>query len=325
MGVDFSDQDLTLEDMKIVTRALWRTGITSYYPTVISNSDENLKHSFRLLSEFIKDKSINNSIPGFHLEGPYISPKPGFRGAHLEKYIHEPDWNEFLHYQGITGGKIKLITVAPELEGAIPFIRKCVRYGMIVSLGHHNGTSEIIQYAVDAGAFLSTHLGNGCANMINRHYNPLWPQLSNDELSISIISDGAHLTIDELRTFHKVKGSNQTILVSDALDLAGMPPGEYIRGERKVILTPEVIKYPAEDVLAGAASPLKKCVVNMMHFTNCSLEDAVKMASTNPAGLMGLQTGKLQSGKRADLILFKIENDEIVIVETYVAGELIFK
>lgn len=106
------------------------------------------------------------SIPGFHLEGPYISPVKGFRGAHLEKYIREPDWNEFLELQNAAKNGIKLITVAPEIEGAISFIQKCTQDGIVVSLGHHNGKTKEIKEATDAGASMSTHLGNGCANMM---------------------------------------------------------------------------------------------------------------------------------------------------------------
>jgi N-acetylglucosamine-6-phosphate deacetylase len=211
------------------------------------------------------------------------------------------------------------------MEGAISFIEKCNETGVVVSLGHHNGSPEIIEQAVDAGASLSTHLGNGCANEINRHHNPLWPQLANDAISITIIADGSHLTKDEVRTFYKVKGADQTILVSDALYLAGLPPGEYLDDGRTLQLTEKVVKFPAENVLAGAASPISACVGNMMKFTQCSLSDAIQMASTNPARYMGLtDLGEISEGKRADLILFTIENGELVIQQTMVAGEIVY-
>ncbi|HDS08415.1 MAG TPA: N-acetylglucosamine-6-phosphate deacetylase [Bacteroides sp.] len=324
-GVDFTDTTLTLEDMITVTRALWETGVTQYLPTVITSSDEILQACFSRLSKYIEDPRIARSIPGFHLEGPYISPVQGFRGAHLEKYIRPANWDEFRNYQALSGNKILLVTVAPEFEENITFIQKAAVAGILVSLGHHNAGPEVVHRAVEAGARLSTHLGNGCANEINRHHNPLWPQLSNDSLSISIIADGYHLTRDEVRTFYSVKGDEKTILVSDALDLAGLPPGEYIRGERKILLTPHVAKYPAEDVLAGAASPMKRCVMQMMQYTGCSLKSVVHMASRNPGRLMGLGTGELLPGRRADLIIFEFVDEEMVIRETYVAGEQVYK
>ncbi len=325
MGVDFSGPELTLEGIQELTKALWKEGVTTFLPTIISYNHERILSNFSILSKAVENPEIGKSIPGFHLEGPYISPEKGFRGAHLEKYIRPPDWNEFSEYQKAAGNGIKLVTLAPEIEGAIPFIRNSSMSGVVVSLGHHNGTARDIEQAVEAGASLSTHLGNGCANMINRHHNPLWPQLAEDRLSISIIVDGFHLTKEEVRSFYKAKGVENTILVSDALDLAGLEPGEYIRDGRTVLLTPNVIKYPAENVLMGAASPIRSCIGNMMQFTDCSLGEAIQMASTNPAKLLDLNDiGEIQVGKRADLILFTIENGEINILKTLLAGNVVY-
>lgn len=326
MGVDYSDQNLTSDAFHKSVEALWKQGVTTLLPTVITASQENLRKSFSLLAKAVTNPQVAASIPGYHLEGPYISPEKGFRGAHLEKYIRKADWNEFQELQKASGNKISLITVAPEADGAVPFIEKCQKSGVVVSLGHHNGNAEQIGKAAEAGASLSTHLGNGCANLIDRHNNPIWPQLSDDRLSITIIADGFHLNRQEVRTFYKAKGIERTILVSDALDLAGMPPGEYIRGERKVLLTPDVVKFPEENVLAGAASPISACVTNMMRFTGCSLAEAIRMASTNPARLMKwTDRGEIASGKRADLILFTLENGKIIIQKTIVAGKVVFE
>ena len=325
MGIDFADQDLTIEGVREATKALWEEGVTTFLPTLITADQESLKNSFSILSKSLDDEVVGMSIPGFHLEGPYISPVKGYRGAHLEKYIREPDWDEFMESQKAANNGIKLITVAPEIEGVIPFIQKCIQDSIVVSLGHHNGNTEQIKQATDAGASMSTHLGNGCANMINRHNNPLWPQLADDRISVSIIVDGFHLNREEVQCFYKIKGSNRTVLVSDALDLAGLEPGEYTRWERKVLLTPNVVKFPAENVLAGAASPISTCVSNMMKFTQCSLSDAIQMASANPAQLLGLDDiGEIRVGKRADLILFTMEEGKMVIQKTIVAGKVVY-
>ncbi len=326
MGVDFSDQNLTTEGVRKTVKALWAHGITSFLPTLITADHDHLMNSFAALAKAMEDQEIAQSIPGIHLEGPYISPEAGFRGAHLEKYIRKPDWNEFQEFQKAANQHIKIITVAPEIEGAVSFIQKCTQSGVLVSLGHHNGNSAEIKAAADAGARLSTHLGNGCANMINRHDNPLWPQLADDRLSASIIADGFHLNPDEVQCFYKMKGTDRTILISDALDLAGLEPGEYIRGERTVLLTPNVVKFPAENVLAGAASPISVGVANMIRFTQCSLADAIQMASTNPAKLVGLsKVGELKPGNRADIILFTIGEKDLNIEKTYMAGKLVYQ
>jgi len=324
VGVDFSDQDLTIDDLHKATKALWKVGVTTFLPTVITNDQKSLKKSFLILASALDDEEIGLSIPGFHLEGPYISPVQGYRGAHLEKYIRIPDWDEFSKLQKAAHNRISLITIAPEVNGAISFIRKCTETGVVVSLGHHNGSAEIIKQAADAGASMSTHLGNGCANKIDRHDNPLWPQLAEDRITATIIADGFHLNKAEVQCFYKMKGVENTILVSDALDLAGLPPGEYTRGERIVLLTPDVVKFPAENCLAGAATPISTCVLNIMKFTDCSLGNAIQMATTNPARLLGLHDiGEIKQGKRADLILFAIEDNRIVIQKTIVAGKIV--
>ena len=325
MGVDFSGPDLTIEEIKKATKALWRVGVTSYFPTIITSDFSRMKKNFTILSKAKEDPEIGGSLAGFHLEGPYISPVDGFRGAHLEKYTRKPNWQEFLILQKAAKNNIRLITVAPELDGAIQFIKKLVDSGVIVSLGHHNGSVSQIKDAVSAGARMATHLGNGCANMINRHNNPIWPQLSNDLITPTLIADGFHLNREEIRTFYKTKGADNTILVSDALDLAGLPPGEYIRGERKLLLTPNVVKFPDINALAGAASPISKCLEVVMDFTNCSLEDAIKMASLNPAKMFFLNDrGLIKKGKRGDIILFTMKEDKIQIKKTFIAGKEVY-
>jgi N-acetylglucosamine-6-phosphate deacetylase len=325
MGVDFSDQELTPAMLEEATRALWKEGVTTYLPTVITRDRERLARSFSLLAESMDNEVYGLSIPGFHLEGPYLNPAPGFRGAHPEQYIRPADWEEFSELQNIAQNGIRLITVAPEMEGAIPFIQQCKENGLVVSLGHHNAGPDVIDQAVQAGASMSTHLGNGCANEINRHHNPLWPQLSNDGLSISIICDGAHLTREEVRTFYKVKGNTGTILVSDALHFAGLPLGDYEEDGVTYRLTEDVVKFPSENVLAGAVLPISKGIGKLMEFTGCSLEEGIRMASTNPARLLGLDhLGEIKEGLRADLILFTMENGAPDIQKTILAGEVVF-
>ncbi len=325
-GIDFSDPSLTSEDLNKVVEGLWEVGVTTILATVTTNGHEHLMGAFEALSNARTDPKVSMSVPGYHLEGPYISPVQGFRGAHPEMFIRLPDLQEFKQYQEAANNMIRLITVAPEFDGVMPIIQYCADNDLVVSLGHHNGTAEDIAAAVDAGASLSTHLGNGCANMIHRHNNPLWPQLAEDRLSASIITDGFHLNKDEVQTFYKVKGDELTILVSDAVDLAGLPLGEYNRWGGVVELTADVVKFPAENVLAGAASPISKCVGNMMQFTGCSLESAINMATRNPARLIGLEdVGEIKVGKRADLILFSLEDEGIHISQTILNGDVVYQ
>lgn len=330
MGISFAfgGSELTNEGIKKATVGLWAKGITTYLPTLTTNSRETLMKNFAVLAKAKNDPSFHGSIPGFHLEGPYISPDDGFRGAHPKKHVRKPDWNEFKALYDASGKNILTITLAPELDGAMDFIRNCSGLGITVALGHTNASKKVVDQAVLNGAKIGTHLGNGCANMINRHDNPLWPQLANDELSVSIICDGFHLRDEEIKTFYKVKGPEKTIITSDITSFAGLPPGEYLNedGETIELMKDGLLRYPAQNVLYGSATPITRGVVHIMNVTGCTLGEAIRMGSTNPAKLYGLtDRGEIAPGKRADLILFTIGERELIIEKTYVEGNLVFE
>ena len=150
--------------------------------------------------------------PDFISEGPYISSVDGYRGSHPLKYICKPNWEEFLSIYETSGKSILQVTIAPELEGALEFIDKCKAKGIVVALGHHNASAEMITEAIDHGASIAIHIGDGLAKTIDPHFNPLWPQLSDDRLLISIIGDGFRLRPEEIRVFYKAKGPDNTII-----------------------------------------------------------------------------------------------------------------
>jgi N-acetylglucosamine-6-phosphate deacetylase len=311
----------------VATKALWQSGVTTYLPTLITNSHPSLLLNFTAWSRIKDDADLLGSVAGFHLEGPYISPVAGYRGAHSEKYIRDPDWKEFMELYESAGNRILTVTVAPETPGGLEFIKRCQEKGIIVALGHHNASTAIIDQAVEMGARICTHLGNGLANTINRHVNPLWPQLANDKLMISIICDGFHLLPEEIRVFYRVKGTDKTILTSDVTMFAGMPPGIYKNeADEDIELAPDgLLHYPAQGVLYGSAIPLFAGVGHIMKITGCRLSEAIQMASSNPARLYGLNDrGSLEQGKRADLILFTMENSTMKIRRTYVKGKPVF-
>ena len=323
----FGESDLTAEGIEKATSELWKFGVTTYLPTLTTNSREVLEKNFSLLAKAVDDPQLLGSIPGFHLEGPYINPADGFRGAHPKQFVRLPDWNEFMEMYNASGKHILQVTLAPEMEGAQDFIKKCREMGIIVAVGHHNANKTQLDLAVENGARIATHLGNGCANMINRHNNPLWPQLSNDNLMISIICDGFHLLPEEIRVFYKTKGVDKTIITSDVTSYAALPPGIYKTQTGETIeLTKEgKLFYPEQQVLYGSASPITKGVGYIMKVTGCSLADAFQMASTNPAKLYKLDDrGTVEPGKRADLILFTLNDFVIEIQKTYVNGELVY-
>jgi N-acetylglucosamine-6-phosphate deacetylase len=324
-GVDFSDSGLTTDRMIKAVWAIRSDGVTSFVPTVITNSHENLLRNFKNLASALNDKEVRDSIPGFHLEGPYISSEEGYFGCHPSTFIRKPSWDEFAQYQEAADGNIIQVTVGPEVEGCINFIKQCTKNNIKVAIGHTNASADQINIAADNGARLSTHLGNGCANLIDRHRNPLWPQLANDLLTPSIIADGHHLLPEEIRVFYKVKGPGGLVLTSDVNHLIGMKPGKYMYFGSEVIYTADgLVKNPVLNCLAGASMPLKTGVGNVMKYTGCSLAVAINMAAGNLASIYGLSDrGLLTEGKRADLILFEKDHFRIRIKQVWAKGKLI--
>jgi N-acetylglucosamine-6-phosphate deacetylase len=328
-GVSFIDmgEELTMEGIYKATKALWKDGVTTYLPTLTTNKKEIYLKNLSLLAKAKEDPIIRGSIPGFHIEGPYISPVDGYRGAHPLISVRKPDWEEFMEFYEASEGNILQITVAPEVEGAMDFISKLNEKGIVVSIGHHNASANQIREAIDRGAKMSTHLGNGMANSINRHRNPLWPQLSEDRLMVSLIADGFHLQPEQLKVFYRAKGLENTIITSDVSTLGGLPPGKYLNviGDTLELTPGGAVVYPAQNNLAGSGSPLSKGVGNMMKATGCTLGEAIRMGSGNPARLNGLKDrGAILPGMRADLILFKLEDFKMEIQQTIVAGELVY-
>lgn len=329
-GVSFSlgKSDFTSEEVEKVTRELWKNGVTTYLPTLTSNSQEVLLKNFKVLASSLKDEELLGSIPGFHLEGPYINPKDGCRGAHPKQFLKLPDWDAFLEMYRASDENILQVTLAPEMKGSLDFITKCQHENIVVALGHHDASVEIVTAAIDRGAKVATHLGNGIANMVNRFNNPFWSQLADDRMQISIICDGFHLPPEEIQVFYKVKGVEKIIITSDATSFAGLKPGEYqIETGETIELTEDGMLFqPATNQFYGSASPMTKGVGHIMKVVGCSMGEAVQMASTNPAKLYGLDDrGTLEPGKRADLILFRMEDLQVKIQKTWVKGKLVYE
>jgi N-acetylglucosamine-6-phosphate deacetylase len=329
-GVSFVDMggELTLEGIALITKSLWEKGVTSYLPTVTTNDKQIFLKNFRLLAKAKEDPELLGSVPGFHLEGPFISPVDGYRGAHPLKYVRKPDWNEFMELYEASGKNILQVTLAPETEGAADFISKCRENNIVAGLGHHNGSMKQITDAIDKGARIATHFGNGCANSINRHVNPLWPQLSDDRIMLSLIGDGFHLLPEEINVFYKVKGPGRIIITSDVSPLGGLNPGKYLNviGDTLELTAEGAVMYPAQKVLSGSGAALDRGVGNVMKVTGCSLAQAIQMASTNPARLYKINDrGEMKPGMRADLILFTMQDYKMDIRKTIVSGVTVFE
>lgn len=327
-GLDLNGGDLSADTVVQLTRKLWSVGVTTFLPTLVTADEATIEASLRTIATAIADDpAVARAVAGVHLEGPFISPEDGPRGAHPTAYVRAPDWELFERWQAAAEGRIRVVTLAPEWPGALEFIARCRDWGVIAAIGHTAAMPEEIRAAVAAGASLSTHLGNGAHATLPRHPNYLWEQLAADELWASVIADGFHLPDSVLKVILRVKGDN-ALLVSDAVALAGLPPGEYASpiGER-VVLTPEGRLHLAADprLLAGSARPLVAGVAHLAGSGLTSFAGAWELASTRPAALLDLPTQRgLAAGAPADLVLFRRDGRDIDIERVYKAGELVF-
>src|SRR5690606_22738190 len=182
----------------------WDAGITTFCSCLITNSDKVSSKLVAIIAGACNtNPETHRSIAGIHLEGPFLSMEDGPRGAHPKQYIKAPDWELFSHWQKCANGRIKMITMAPEWEGAIAFIKKCVATGVVVAIGHTAATPLQIKQAVEAGATISTHLGNASHQLLPRHENYIWEQLATESLWSTLIADGFHLPVALLKIFLK--------------------------------------------------------------------------------------------------------------------------
>jgi N-acetylglucosamine-6-phosphate deacetylase len=240
-------------------------------------------------------------VLGIHLEGPFISSLDGYRGAHPAGAVRDPDWDEFQRLQEAAGGRIILLTLAPERAGAIAFIRRAVAAGVTVALGHTAADGNTIRAAVDAGARLSTHLGNGIASPLPRHPNPIWEQAADDRLFATFIADGHHLDAATLRVLYRAK-SPRAILVSDASPLAGLPPGTY--GPWAVDPSGKIV-VAGTAYLAGSNQALEVGLNTLLRATGCTLDEAFRTVATAPALLLGRLPITLDAGDVPNLVVFR--------------------
>jgi len=324
-GRDFNSLPFDEAMVRDVTRDLWSEGVTSYYPTIITNAPDAIREAVATIARACRRYAeADRCIAGIHVEGPFISPEDGPRGAHDQTFVRPPDWELFRRWQEAAEGRIKIITVSPEWPEAPGFIEKCAVSGVVVSIGHTKASAEQIREAVRAGARMSTHLGNGAHPVLPRHPNYIWDQLAEDALSACLIADGFHLPPAFIQVALRAKG-DKAMLVSDAVSLSGMPPGSYetnIGG--KVVKSPEGKLYLAEQpaILAGSAQMLLWGIERLVAGGLCSLPDAWDMASIRPASFMGLpQAGGLAEGAPADLVIFRSDGDRVQLVQTYKNGE----
>src|SRR5437667_760400 len=328
-GVDYNSPSTAHDEIARSMHVMFSAGVTRVYPTVITGAPDDMANALRNLSRAKDGLREGAAMDGFHVEGPHISPDDGPRGAHPKRWVRPPDIDEFRRWQEATGGRIRLVTIAPEWPQASRYIEAVVAQNVAVSIGHTAAEARHIADAVSAGATMSTHLGNGAHSVMRRHPNYIWEQLAEDRLRASFIVDGIHLPGSFLKVALRAKGVERSVLVTDASSPAGAAPGRYRLGEQDVDLTPDNrVVLAGQDRLAGSALRMDHGVENLMRLAGLTLADAVRLATVNAAiagKVPGRQKG-LVAGERSDFVFFDFDSrsKKIQVRATYVCGEKVF-
>ena len=324
-GVDFNSPYLSPEGLHRAALSLASTGVTRFLPTLITSSHEKMVRQLRIIGEALRsDSLLRQMCPGIHLEGPYISPEDGPRGVHLREFIRLPQWEEVERFQEACEDRIKCVTLAPEVKGAIPFIKKAVAHGMVIGIGHTDASEEVLEKAVQAGARLSCHLGNATPRPSPRYQNPIRKQLSMDQLMASIIVDGIHLHPDAVNNYVQAKGVDRIVLTTDSMAGAGAPPGRYTLGDLEIEVGPDrAARLVGNSRLAGSTLTMDRAISNVIRFAEMDLRSAIHMAAKNAQRLFPEARGEIVSGCSADLVLFEYQK-ELVVRSTWIEGEKIF-
>jgi len=328
-GIDYNSPGAPHEHIGASIRAMFRTGVTTFFPTVITGAPDAMLGALRNLAAARESIPEGAAMEAFHLEGPYISPEDGPRGAHPAQWVRPPDLDEFHRFQDAARDNIRLVTLAPEWPDAPKFIEALVREGVVVSIGHTQADAGQIAAAASAGATLSTHLGNAAHKILPRHPNYIWEQLAEDRLAASFIVDGIHLSASFLKVALRAKGLDRSILITDAVMPAGCAPGPFRLGELDVELHPDgSVRLRGGTRLAGSALQMDQAIQNAIELARLNLRDAVTLATRNPARIgriPGRQRG-INPGERADLVRFRYHEDrkEIEVRETWLAGRQVY-
>jgi N-acetylglucosamine-6-phosphate deacetylase len=321
-GFDVNAEQLKTETILELVDVMLSKGVTCFAPTIITAPEEKICHALSVIAEARRSHTRAAAcIPFIHLEGPHISPLDGYRGAHPADGVRPPSITKFERWQLLANGRIGMVTMSPHFAESTGYIAALVQRGVHVAIGHTHASPEQIHQAVDAGARLSTHLGNGIATQISRHHNPLWAQLADNNLTATFIADGHHLPSDLLKVILRAKGLEHSILVSDSVALAGMPAGANTTpvGGRVELRPDGRLCVAGSELLAGATASLAQCIGHLVRVIGVPLHEALIMATANPGRFAGGR-GKLKPGSRADVLRFHWQN-ELVVEDVWLAGE----
>ncbi|MCK9331091.1 MAG: amidohydrolase family protein [Candidatus Cloacimonetes bacterium] len=308
LGIDYSGEELSFEEILTICRSVAERGTLQHFPTIVTRPESTIERNLAIIARSVRQNSlIASEITGIHVEGPYISPVDGPRGAHDLRYVRKPSIKELDRWIDCSEGLLKIVTIAPEIEGACEFIEYATRKGIVCSIGHCQPTGDQVDAAVKAGARVCTHLGNGSAAMLDRLSNHIISILANDSIAVTLIADGAHLPPRAVNVFSKCRNEDDVVIITDLAPMAGMPKGVMNWGNMTVeIVEDGSVRLAGTPYLAGAGSPLIRNIGNYVRYTGKKLQAAVKACTFNPTRIYGLDADRmgLCVGRKADFIVF---------------------
>ena len=290
-GVDFNAPGLTVEAVKAVTERLNADGTAMFLPTLVTGDPEMLISTVRtVMAARRRYGEVEKAIPGFFMEGPFISDRPGAVGTHPVEWVRPPDLALFERFQDAADGLVKMVNVAAEVPGMPAFVRALSERGVTVTLGHQLAKSPAdVEGCIAAGAKAFTHLGNGLPNEINRHDNIIFTALTEDRASVMFIPDGHHLPDTMLKLYFRAVPLRRLVAVSDAQYPAGMPPGEYdVCGAHARLEPSGLLWNPARNCLVGATTPIARMMKLLQERIGITEAECLQIGRDNPRALVGI-------------------------------------
>lgn len=313
--------DGTMEDLGKIANALASEGTTAFLATTMTQSPENITKALKAVKAYRElSPESGAEILGVHLEGPFIS--KDFVGAQPIEYVAKPSVEVFKKYQDASGDCVRIVTLAPEVEGSTELIKYLVSQNIVASIGHANATYADVKKAVEAGATNLTHTYNAMKPLHHREVGTVGSGFLFDELNCECICDGIHVSGPAIQLLHKNKPADKMTLITDAMRAKHMPDGVSELGGQVVIVKNGEARLE-NGTLAGSVLKMNNAVKNVMKFLNLPLEEVVKLASQNPAKNLGVfdQMGSIKEGKRADFVIL---DKDLNVVQTVRNGKVIY-
>lgn len=311
--------DGTRAALDVISETLAREGTTTFLATTMTSSRENILKALRAAGDYRND--VGAELAGVHLEGPFISEK--FKGAQCAKYITPPNARLLAEYNAAANGRIKVVTFAPEVDGADELIKYCVQNGIVASVGHTAATCAQTERAAELGARGITHTFNAQSPFSHREAGVAGAALTDDRLNCELIADCIHVSTEAIRVLLKCKPRDKITLITDSIRAKGLPDGESELGGQRVFVKDGQARLE-DGTLAGSVLKMNVAVRNLAERAGASFATAVDLATINPARKLGLQAerGTIEKGKRAD---FAVTDSRFNVLATFVNGKLVYK